>query len=80
MKLNNQLSENIFLFGPKETSIFTDQNGHQGDIVRETAGLPWTTGIFNIDLNTLIYETSFDTNLREIAVNIHENNDPNYKH
>ena len=39
MKIDELLLDEISMFGPRETSIFTDEKGHQGDIVRETGGL-----------------------------------------
>ena len=71
--------DDIDMFGARETSIFTDSKGHQGDIVRETGGLIWLNSIYNVDLNTSTYETGFNTDLHEIAEQITDNHDPNYK-
>lgn len=52
---------------------------HQGDIVRETGGLIWLNSIYHVDLNTNTYETGFNTDLHEIAKQITDNHDSNYK-
>ncbi len=64
--------------GPRETSIFIDQKGHQGDIVRETGGLIWLTSIYNVNLNTNTYETDFNTDLHTVAQDIMNSHDSNY--
>ena len=73
------LLDDIDMFGARETSIFTDSKGHQGDIVRETGGLIWLNSIYHVDLNTNTYETGFNTDLHKIAKQITDNHDPNYK-
>jgi len=79
MYLDDLLLDEINLFGQKETSIFTDQKGHQGDIVIETGGLVWLNSVYNIDLSSYNYETGFHTDLHEIAIQIMNNHDPEYK-
>lgn len=79
MHLDNQLLDDITMTGSKATSIFTDAKGHQGDIVRETGGLIWLNSIYHVDLNTSTYETGFNTDLHEIAKQITDNHDSNYK-
>ena len=79
MKLDGSLLDQIEMFGPRPSSIFTDAKGHQGDIVRETGGLVWLNSIYNVDLNTNTYETGFNTDLHEIAKHITDNHDSNYK-
>jgi len=79
MNIDSLLLDDIDMFGARETSIFTDSKGHQGDIVRETGGLIWLNSIYNVDLNTSTYETGFNTDLHEIAEQITDNHDPNYK-
>ena len=46
----NLLQDTISLFGPKPTSLFTDQKGHQGQIAIETGTLVWLQSIYNVDL------------------------------
>ena len=79
MNLDHLLLDDIEMFGPKPTSIFTDQKGHQGQIVIETGTLIWINSIYNVDLSTLNYETGFDTDLHAIAEEIVNNHDSNYK-
>ena len=79
MNIDGLLLDNINMFGPRETSIFTDPKGHQGDIVRETGGLIWLNSIYHVDLDTNTYETGFNTDLHEIAEQIMNSHDPNYK-
>jgi hypothetical protein len=79
MKLDNLLIDNINMFGPKSTSIFTDDKGHQGQIVIETGTLLWLEGIYNVNLNTNNYYTGFNTDLHSIAQEISSNHDSKYK-
>jgi hypothetical protein len=79
MNIDGLLLDDIDMFGARETSIFTDSKGHQGDIVRETGGLIWLNSIYHVNLNTNTYETGFNTDLHEIAKQITNNHDPNYK-
>jgi hypothetical protein len=79
MNIDGLLLDDIDMFGALETSIFTDSKGHQGDIVRETGGLTWLNSIYHVDLNTNAYETGFNTDLHQIAKQITDNHDPNYK-
>jgi hypothetical protein len=79
MKLDNDLLDNIDWFGPEATSLFTDQKGHQGNIIVETGSLVWLNSIYNVDLITHDYETGFNTDLHEIAKQITDNHDSNYK-
>lgn len=78
MQLNETLLDEITLFGPKETSIFTDQKGHQGQIVIETGTLIWLNKIYNVNLQTNDYSTGFKTDLHYVAQEIIENHDSNY--
>ena len=79
MNLDDLLLDDIEMFGPKPTSIFTDQKGHQGQIVIETGTLIWINSIYNVDLGTFNYETGFDTDLHDIAEEIVNNHHSNYK-
>ena len=79
MKLDNELLDNIDWVGPAATSLFTDQMGHQGNIIVETGSLVWLNSIYNVDLITNDYETGFNTDLHEIAKQIMDNHNPNYK-
>lgn len=79
MNLNNLLLDNISMSGPVETSIFTDLKGHQGEIVKQTGGLVWLNSIYDVDLSINTYETGFNTDLHEIAKEIMDSHDTNYK-
>ncbi len=79
MNQNNELLDEITMFGPKATSIFTDDKGHQGQIVIETGTLLWLNSIYGVDLNTSTYNTGFNTDLHEIAKQIMDSHDPSYK-
>ncbi|MDG2449614.1 MAG: hypothetical protein P8M34_08240 [Saprospiraceae bacterium] len=79
MNQENLLLDNISMFGPKPTSIFTDPKGHQGQIAIETGTLIWLNSIYNVDLITYEYETGFDTDLHEIARVIMDSHDTKYK-
>lgn len=75
----NTLLDDISRFGPRETSLFVDDKGHQGDIIREAGSLLWLTSIYGVDLNSFSYDTGFRTDLHEIAKLIMENHNSNYK-
>jgi len=79
MNIDGLLLDEINMFGERETSIFTDSKGHQGDIVREAGGLIWLNSLYEVDLSTSTYETGFNTDLHEIAKRITDNHDSNYK-
>ncbi len=79
MYQENLLLDTITIFGPKPTSLFTDQKGHQGQIAIETGTLVWLQSIYNIDLTTNTYETGFNTDLHDIAKQVTDNHDSNYK-
>jgi hypothetical protein len=79
MNIDGLLLDQIDMFGSLETSIFTDQKGHQGNIVRETGGLLWLGSIYGVDLvRNSNYNTSFSTDLHTIAEQIMATHDPNY--
>jgi hypothetical protein len=79
MNLDNLLLDDIQMFGPKPTSIFTDAKGHQGQIVIETGTLVWLNSIYREDLNNNNYETGFNTDLHTVAKEIMDGHDSNYK-
>ncbi len=79
MNMNNELLDDITRFGPQATSLFVDLKGHQGDIIREAGSLIWLNSIYGVDLNTFSYDTGFNTDLQEIAKQIMDSHDPNYK-
>lgn len=79
MNIDSLLLDQIEIFGPSQSSIFTDQKGHQGDIVKKTGGLVWLNSIYNVDLSTNTYEAGFKTDLHDIANDINNNHDAEYK-
>jgi hypothetical protein len=79
MKLDNLLLDEIEMFGSWESSIFTDQKGHQGDIVKKTGSLVWLNSIYNVDLTSNTNNTGYNTDLHEIAYQIMNSHDINYK-
>ena len=79
MNLDNELLDDISMVGPKSSSIFTDEKGHQGQIVIETGTMIWLNSIYNVDLSSFNYDTGFTTDLHAIAQDIINDHDPNYK-
>ena len=79
MNINNELLDDITRFGPQATSLFVDNKGHQGDIIREAGTLLWLNNIYGVDLSTFSYDTGFNTNLQDVAKQIMDSHDPNYK-
>ena len=79
MNIDSLLLDQIDMFGSSASSIFVDSKGHQGDIVKKTGGLVWLNSIYNVDLSTFNFETGFSTDLHEIANDINNNHDAEYK-
>lgn len=79
MNLDNELLDDISMFGKKSRSIFTDQKGHQGQIVIETGTMIWLNSIYNVDLSSFNYDTGFSTDLHAVAQDIIDTHDSNYK-
>lgn len=79
MQLDDLLLDEIELFGPKPTSIFTDPKGHQGQIVIEAGTLIWLNSIYSEELIGNNYETGFNTDLHSIAEDIMNSHDSGYK-
>ena len=79
MQQDDLLEDNIDLFGAKPTSIFTDDKGHQGQIVIETGTLIWLASIYIDDLSLNTYDTGFATDLHSVAIEIMDNHPEAYK-
>tara|TARA_B110000902_G_scaffold170950_1_gene194662 strand:+ start:299 stop:1126 length:828 start_codon:yes stop_codon:yes gene_type:complete len=79
MNMDNELLDDITRFGPQATSLFVDNKGHQGDIIREAGSLLWLNSIYGVDLSTFSYDTGFNNNLHDVAKQIMGSHDPNYK-
>lgn len=78
MKRDNELLDDISMVGPKSSAIFTDEKGHQGQIVIETGTMIWLNSIYNTDLSSFNYDTGFTTDLHTIAQDIINGHDSNY--
>ena len=72
------LLDNIAYIGPFETSLFTDTEGHQGEITASTGALMWLKGIYKVDLSTNDYDTGFNTDLHTVAEDAMNSHDPDY--
>ena len=78
MHKDSLLLDNIAYIGPFETSLFTDTNGHQGEITASTGALMWLKGIYKVDLSTNDYDTGFNTDLHTVAEDAMNSHDPDY--
>jgi len=78
MHKDNLLLDNIAYIGPFENSLFTDTNGHQGEITASTGALMWLKGIYKVDLTTNDYDTGFNTDLHSVAEDAMNSHDPDY--
>ena len=79
MNLDNELLDDISMVGPKSSSIFTDEKGHQGQIVIETGTMIWLNSIYQINLEDFDYDTGFNTDLHQIAIDVINNRPSSYK-
>ena len=79
MNEDGELLDDITRFGPRETSLFVDTKGHQGDIILEAGSLVWLKSIYGVDLNTFEYDTGFNTDLHAIVEDIVNDHDSDYK-
>ena len=73
MTLQDLVHERLhYLWTPKDTK------GHQGDIIVEAGSLVWLKSIYGVDLNTVEYDTGFNTDLHAIAEDIVNDHDSDY--
>ena len=70
LQRDSLLLDDILYRGNREYSLFTDELGHQGDIIINTGALMWLESIYNINLDENDYETGFNTDLHSIAQDI----------
>jgi len=70
LQKDSLLLDSISYRGNRENSLFTDEKGHQGDIIINTGALMWLESIYSIDLDENDYETGFNTDLHSIAQGI----------
>ena len=78
MHMDGLLEDDIVFSGPYEKALFTDQKGHQGEIIVITGTLMWLNGLYQVDLSEHEYDTGFATDLHAIAEGIMSEHDPNY--
>ena len=78
MHKDGLLLDNIAYIGPFETSLFTDTEGHQGEITASTGALMWLKSIYKVDLSTNDYDTGFNTDLHTVAEDAMNSHDPDY--
>lgn len=73
-----QLPDVTAVTGNASSSIFTDNLGHAGDILKELGALVWLDAIYDVDLATYDYDHGYNANLTGWATYIMNNNDPAY--
>ena len=67
------------LIGNDANSIFTDNLGHPGDILRDLGRLVWLNAIYDVDLSTYTYGPSWGTtDMKAIAKSIMDAHDPDF--
>ncbi len=55
------------LQGPSESSLFTDNKGHGGQILKDLGELIWMDAIYGVDLSKYAYDSGYETDLKAIA-------------
>ncbi|MBT7334992.1 MAG: cadherin repeat domain-containing protein [Gammaproteobacteria bacterium] len=75
---DNLLLDDISFIGPAETALFTDQKGHQGEIIITTGTLIWLTSLYLDSLEGNDFDTGFNTDLHQVAQDIMNSYDPYY--
>ena len=78
MYKDDLLLDSILETGPFETSLFTDEQGHQGEMTAYTGALMWLKGIYKVDLTTNDYDTGFTTDLHKVAQDAMNSHDSDY--
>jgi hypothetical protein len=76
---DNSLLDDIDFFGTQSSAIFRDDLGHQGDIALEGGGMVWLNSIYQINLEDFDYDTGFNTDLHQIAIDVMNNHPSSYK-
>ena len=72
------LEDEIGFRGPRPESLFTDEKGHQGEIIITTGTLIWLGELYDVDLGAFEFDTGFNTDLHSIAEGVISAHDPNY--
>ena len=70
LQRDSLLLDDILYKGNRQYSLFTDELGHQGDIIINTGALMWLESIYSVNLDENNYETGFNTDLHTIAQDI----------
>jgi len=78
MYKDDLLLDSILETGPFEISLFTDEQGHQGEMTAYTGALMWLKGIYKVDLTTNDYDTGFTTDLHKVAQDAMNSHDSDY--
>ena len=78
MYKDDLLLDSILETGPFEISLFTDEQGHQGEMTAYTGALMWLKGIYKLDLSANDFDTGFNTDLHTVAENAMNSHDPDY--
>ena len=66
-KEDDLLLDDISYNGEFSNSLFTDEQGHQGEMTASTGALMWLKDIYNVDLSTNDFDTVFNTDLHSVA-------------
>ena len=66
------------LQGPSETSLFTDDKGHGGQLLKDFVEYIWIDAIYGVNLETYSYDDGYQTNLKAIAKSIMDAHNTNY--
>jgi hypothetical protein len=66
------------LQGSASTSIYTDNLGHAGDILKDLGRLVWLNALYDVDLSSYSYGPGYTTDLHAIAKAIMDGHNPNY--
>lgn len=74
----NNLPDAPNLVGNTGNSIYVDNLGHPGLILRDLGRLVWLNAIYDVDLSTYSYGPSYTTDLKAIAQSIMAEHDPAY--
>jgi len=72
------IEDEIGFRGPRPESLFTDEKGHQGEIIIKTGTLIWLGTLYEVDLRAFQFDTGFNTDLHTIAEGVISAHDPNY--
>ena len=72
------LLDSISHTGPYNSSLFTDEKGHQGKMIVYTGALMWLNGLYQVDLSDNNFTTGFNTDLHSVAQMIMNSHEPDY--